>query len=205
MMVTGIYTAVKVDTGIDIDIAPEVYNPSDDSFLLVNVLEVSPDERVLDVGTGTGIAALHAAKAGARVTAVDINPHAVACARSNALKNDLKVEVLQSDLFEKVVGLYNVITFNPPYLPDENAPSSWAERAWSGGADGAEVVVRFLEDAWRFLAPNGRIFIILSSFGSIRTVLRTAKERYDIEMVEEKHMFFESILAYRMSVKKSNP
>jgi release factor glutamine methyltransferase len=196
---------VKVDTNIDIDTASDVYNPSDDSFLLVNVLEVSPGERLLDVGTGTGIAALHGAKAGARVTAVDISPHAVACARSNALKNDLRVEVLQSDLFERVEGLFDVIVFNPPYLPDEGTPSTWMERAWSGGADGSEVVVRFLDDAWRFLAPGGRIYIILSSFGSIRSILRSAKQRYDIEMVEEKHLFFESILAYRMSPKTSTP
>jgi release factor glutamine methyltransferase len=196
---------VKVDTNIDIDTASDVYNPSDDSFLLVNVLEVSPGERLLDVGTGTGIAALHGAKAGARVTAVDISPHAVACARSNALKNDLRVEVLQSDLFERVEGLFDVIVFNPPYLPDEGTPSTWMERAWSGGADGSEVVVRFLDDAWRFLAPGGRIYIILSSFGSIRSILRSAKQRYDIEMVEERHMFFESILAYRMSPKTSTP
>lgn len=196
---------MKVDTAIDIDIADQVYNPSDDSFLLVNVIEIRPGERVLDMGTGTGIAALHAAKAGAaKVTAVDINPNAVACARSNALKNGLKVEVVESDLFAKVEGLYDVITFNPPYLPEEGGPSSWMERAWSGGADGSDVVVRFLEDAWRFLAPGGRIYIILSSFGSIRTVLRMAKERYDIEMVEERHMFFESILAYRMAAKTSS-
>ena len=194
---------MKVDTEIDIEVAAEVYNPSDDSYLLVNVLEVSPGERLLDMGTGTGVAALHAAKAGARVTAVDLNPHAVTCARLNALRNDLKVEVLQSDLFEKVEGVYDVITFNPPYLPEEGGPSSWMERSWSGGADGSEVVVRFLEDAWRFLAPGGRIYIILSSFGSIRTVLRMAKERYDVEMVEERHMFFESILAYRMAAKTS--
>jgi release factor glutamine methyltransferase len=203
MMVIGIPEGVKVDTAIDIDIAEDVYNPSDDSFLLVNVMEVNPGDRVLDMGTGTGIAALHAAKAGAKVTAADINPHAVACARSNALRNDLKVDVVESDLFQKVEGLYDVITFNPPYLPEEGGPSSWMERAWSGGADGSEVVARFLEDAWRFLAPGGRVYIILSSFGSIRAILRTAKERYDIEMVEEKHMFFESILAYRMKAKTS--
>lgn len=197
-----IYSAVNVDTAIDIDIAPEVYNPSDDSFLLVNVLEVSPGERLLDVGTGTGIVALHAAKAGARVMAVDLSPHAVACARSNALRNDLKVDVRQSDLFQRVEGLFDVITFNPPYLPEEGAPSTWMERTWSGGADGSDVVVRFLEDAWRFLTPGGRIYIILSSFGSIRTVMRMAKQRYDAEVVEERHLFFESILAYRMRAKK---
>lgn len=196
---------MKVDTAIDIDIADQVYNPSDDSFLLVNVMEIRPGERVLDMGTGTGIAALHAAKAGAaKVTAVDINPNAVACARSNALRNGLKVDVVESDLFAKVEGLYDVITFNPPYLPEEGGPSSWMERAWSGGADGSDVVVRFLEDAWRFLSPGGRIYIILSSFGSIRTVLRMARERYEVEMVEERHMFFESILAYRMAAKTSS-
>jgi release factor glutamine methyltransferase len=196
---------VKVDSSIDIDIAPEVYNPSDDSFLLVGVIEVAPEERLLDMGTGTGIVALHAARAGARVVAADINPHAVACARSNALRNDLKVDVRQSDLFGNVEGVFDVITFNPPYLPEKDAPATWMERSWSGGSDGSDVVVRFLEDAWRFLAPGGRIYIILSSFGSIRTVLRMARERYEAEMIEEKHMFFESILAYRLSAKKAAP
>jgi release factor glutamine methyltransferase len=182
-----------------------VYNPSDDSFLLVGVIEVAPEERLLDMGTGTGIVALHAARAGARVVAADINPHAVACARSNALRNDLKVDVRQSDLFGNVEGVFDVITFNPPYLPEKDAPATWMERSWSGGSDGSDVVVRFLEDAWRFLAPGGRIYIILSSFGSIRTVLRMARERYEAEMIEEKHMFFESILAYRLSAKKAAP
>lgn len=185
------------DESIDIDILPEVYNPSDDSYLLLKVTEVSPGEKLLDMGTGTGLVALHAAKAGARATAVDISPHAVECARRNALRNNLDVEVVRSDLFESVKGVYDVITFNPPYLPEENKPSNWMERTWSGGQDGAEVVVRFLQDAWRHLAPQGRIYIILSSFGSIRTVLRVAKERYRMDVVEEKHMFFESILAYR--------
>lgn len=193
---------MDIDTRIDIDIAPEVYDPSDDSFLLVKVLDVSPGEHLLDMGTGSGIVAMHAAKGGAKVTAADLNPHAVACARSNALKNDLRVEMLQSDLFLNVKGLFDIITFNPPYLPEEGAPSTWMERAWSGGSDGSEVVVRFLEDAWKFLTPGGRIYIILSSFGSIRSVLKMARDRYDVEMVEEKHMFFESILAYKMTAKK---
>lgn len=192
---------MKVDETIDIDVLPDVYNPSDDSYLLLKVTDVSPGERLLDVGTGAGLVALHAAKAGSRVTAVDISPHAIECTRRNALKNNLEVEVVMSDLFENVKGLFDVITFNPPYLPEENKPSNWMERTWSGGQDGSEVVVRFLQDAPRFLGPKGRIYIILSSFGSIRTVLRVAKERYQMEVLEEKHMFFESILAYKCVVK----
>jgi release factor glutamine methyltransferase len=194
---------VKIDHSVDIDLLPEVYNPSDDSYLLLDVTDPAPGEKFLEIGTGSGIIALHAAKAGARVTAVDINPHAVQCTRRNALKNDLKVNVFVSDLFENVAGLYDLIVFNPPYLPDEGAPTSWMERSWSGGSDGTEVGVRFLEDAWRYLAPRGRIFMILSSFGSLRTVLRSARERYDAEVVQEKHMFFESILAYKLTLKST--
>jgi release factor glutamine methyltransferase len=194
---------VKVDHGIDIDLLPEVYNPSDDSYLLLGTADPSPGEAFLEMGTGSGLVALHAAKLGAKVTAVDINPHAVQCARSNAFKNNLKVNAFVSDLFANVAGLYDIIVFNPPYLPDEGEPASWMERSWAGGSDGTDVVVRFLQEAWKYLLPRGRIFIILSSFGSMRTVLREAKQRYHAEMMEEKHMFFESIFAYKLTMKSS--
>lgn len=174
-----------------------MYNPSDDSYLILKVTEVAPGQRLLDMGTGSGIVALHAAKIGSSVTAVDINPNAVQCARSNALRNDLKMDVVEGDLFEKVPGLFDVIVFNPPYLPDDDGPPSWMEKAWAGGADGTDVIVRFLDQAWRHLSPKGEIFIILSSLGGLRSVLRAAKGVYETEMIEEKHMFFESIFAYR--------
>jgi len=192
-------SAVRLDLTIDIEMLPEVYSPSDDSYLLLDVIEVVPGSKLLDMGTGSGIIALHAAKAGARVTAVDINPSAVKCARANAFRNDLKVEVVESDLFEKVTGIYDVITFNPPYLPAEGTSSSWIEKSWSGGSDGSEVVTRFLEKAWLHLSPGGNIFVVLSSLGSLRGVLKSGRERYEGEMLAEKHMFFESIFVYRFS------
>ena len=61
---------------------------------------------ILDLGTGSGIGALFAARAGCLVTAVDINPEAVRCARINALMNRLeeRVQVLEGDLFAPVAG-----------------------------------------------------------------------------------------------------
>jgi len=196
--------SVKLDTTIDVAESPEVYSPSDDSFLLLKVVEVEEGQRLLDMGCGTGLIGLHAAKMGAVVTASDINPHALDCVRRSAAKNNLKVEVVRSDLFENIVGEFDVICFNPPYLPGKNSSTSWIERSWSGGDEGSETSLRFLGQAWRHLAPGGRIYMIASSLGGLRSILKASRDRYDAEMLEEKHMFFESIYAYRFVLKKSS-
>jgi release factor glutamine methyltransferase len=189
--------AMKLDPSMDIELLDEVYNPSDDSYLLLKVIEVSGGERFLEMGSGSGLIAIHAAKAGANVTASDINPHAVECTRRNALRNDARVHVLESDLFDKVEGLFDVIAFNPPYLAVEETSTTWIEKSWSGGLDGTDVSAAFLREAWKHLAPGGKIFMILSSLGNLRSLLRIAREHYRSTMIEEQQMFFESIFAYR--------
>ncbi|UCE81443.1 MAG: methyltransferase [Methanobacteriota archaeon] len=189
---------MKLDPSVDIDLLPEVYDPNDDSYLILEAIEVSAGERLLDMGCGTGLIAIHAAKAGAEVVAADINPNAVNCTRRNAHKNGVRLDVVQSDLFENVRGVFDVIAFNPPYLAGEDTTTTWIERSWSGGDDGIDVAGPFLEQASEHLTPSGRIYIILSSLGGLRTLLRMARRQYRSTMVNEKHMFFESIFAYRL-------
>lgn len=191
---------MRFDSSIDIDVDDGVYNPSDDSFLLLKAVEVSAGETFLEMGTGTGLLALHAAKLGAKVTAADINPNAVECARKNAGRNGLAVETVRSDLFENIPGRFDVIAFNPPYLPGTASSTSWIEKAWAGGGEGSEIAVRFLGQAWEHVTPGGRIYIVLSSVGGLMSVLKAAKERYVAEMIEEKHMFFESMYSYILKV-----
>ena len=189
---------MNLDHSIDIVIdSSDVYSPSDDSFLLLKITEVKPGERFLEMGCGSGLISLHAAKAGAEVTAADINPFAVECTRRNASRNNLRVKTIESNLFERVEGDFDVIVFNPPYLPEETRSTSWIEKSWSGGEEGSEVAVQFLDAAWKHLLPGGRVYIILSSIGGFTAALKSAKPRYDSEILEEKKMFFESIYAYK--------
>jgi release factor glutamine methyltransferase len=196
---------MQLDRLIDIDTADEVYNPSDDSYMLLRIVEVARDETFLEVGTGTGLIAIHAAKMGAKVTATDVNPHAVELTRRNAARNQVRIQVQQSDLFDKVDGYFDVIAFNPPYLPSDSSSTSWIERSWSGGEKGSEILVSFLDQAWRHLAPGGRIYMVLSSLTGLTSVLKAAKERYESEMLEEQRMFFESMFAYRFRAKRPMP
>ncbi|MGQ9587453.1 MAG: Eco57I restriction-modification methylase domain-containing protein, partial [Thermoplasmata archaeon] len=108
---------------------------------------------------------------------------------------------IESDLFEKVEGDFDVIAFNPPYLPDDSMATSWAERAWSGGSEGTDIILRFMDEAWKHLSPGGHIVLILSSMGGLLRALQAAKDRYTTKLLEEKHMFFESIYAYRLRLK----
>ena len=88
---------------------------------------------VLDLGCGAGLLALTCAQAGARVTAVDINPDAVAATSRNARKNGLSVDCKQSNQFASVADQrFDLVVINPPYFRGE--PSSMAGRAWHAGA-----------------------------------------------------------------------
>ena len=194
---------MKLDQTIDIDVIDEVYNPSDDSYLLLRVIDPKPGESMLELGPGTGLISMHAAKAGAIVTAADINPHAIECTRRNAAANGVRIETVISDLFQNVKGNFDIIAFNPPYLPGSTRTTSWIEKSWSGGEDGAEVALKFLQEAWKHLTPGGRIYMILSSVGGLMSVVRAARERYESVMLEEHHMFFESIFAYRFKLRYS--
>ena len=87
--------------------------------------------RVLDLGTGSGINAIFAARLGGKVVATDINPEAARCAHINALAHHLEsqLETRVGDLFEPVPGeRFDVILFNPPYY--RGGPRDLADCAW---------------------------------------------------------------------------
>ncbi len=171
---------------------PEVYVPCDDSFLLAENLRVQEEDEVLDVGTGTGILAIVAAKKAEFILATDINPQALELANENARLNGMKnVKFLESDLFEKINGKFDLVIFNAPYLPSfENDPLG---RAWSGGKDGTAVIKKFLENVSEHLKANGRIQMLVSSITNFEKIESAAKKNnLKVKILAQKRNFFET-------------
>ncbi|MHC4781371.1 MAG: HemK2/MTQ2 family protein methyltransferase [Planctomycetota bacterium] len=143
----------------------DVYEPAADTELLVKSIRLREGERVLEIGTGTGIIAIHCAKHGCRVTATDVVTEALELARENAQQNTVDVNLLEGDMFDPVEGTFDVIIFNPPYLPTapEDLTHSPLDKALDGGPDGTDVTIQFLEQLNEYLAHEGRAYIIVSS------------------------------------------
>jgi len=156
-----------------IHLADAIYEPAEDSYLLIDAAlnEIARSKqrlRIIEIGTGSGIvtAAMMQDAPEHRYAATDISPHAVTCARAN------RVPVIRADLFSGIRGRFDLIIFNPPYLPtapDERV-DGWLDYAWNGGADGRAVINRFLEQAPAFLTDRGSILLLLSSLTGIEAV-----------------------------------
>lgn len=120
--------------------------------------------RLLDMGTGTGIIGITAAKRGATVTAVDINPAAAQLATVNAKTHAVteRMHVFCGDLFAQVpdATTFDWIMFNPPFFA--RAATSSLDAAYCAGEQ-FDTLARFLHEASDFLASEGRILLILSS------------------------------------------
>jgi len=173
-----------------------VYQPAEDSFLILEVMASywkTANRRpnlVLDMGTGSGILAIAAAKAGCSVTAVDINPEAIITAKANAKVAGVKITFVKSDLFKNVKGTFDLIVFNPPYVPTEpNEKLDMESAAWDGGKDGLSVTNEFLKHAKGFLKPGGRILLLVSTIGDKEPKLPGFKTK----VKKKESLFFEKL------------
>lgn len=154
--------------GFDIKVPAEVYEPREDTDLLADAAERISGKDVLEVGCGSGIISLILAKNGNNVTAVDIDPKAVDATIENAMNNRLKLNAVQSDLFQHVRGQFDYILFNFPYLPERITEEN---RSWAAGED-IEVVRRFAHAAKNHLKPNGRLIFVISSLTNLENVIK---------------------------------
>lgn len=170
-----------------------VYTPAEDSFLIRDYLtDLNLEElKVLDMGTGSGVLAIEMAEKGADVTAADINPEAIAKSREKARQRHLEIEFVRSDLFENVEGKFDLITFNPPYLPDGS--SSSGGETWQGGKTGIEITSKFLDQVDSYLEEDGYALVIVSTNADHKTLFK----EYSLEKLDERKLWFETIILAR--------
>jgi release factor glutamine methyltransferase len=185
-------TAKKISYGGEqLDLLPNVYEPCEDTFLLLEAAldVVLPSDAVLEIGTGCGLIAKVIARVAHSVIATDINPQAV----KNATLNG--VEAIQGDLFCNLNSQFDLIIFNPPYLPtDTDVPCDWLTQAWDGGLSGREVITRFLTQVDRYLTTRGRVLLMISSITGYREVTERMKAQFEVvRSLAERKVFFETL------------
>lgn len=169
---------------------PEVYPPSEDSILFIESLDVTPGERVLEIGCGSGVVSIHCALNGCRVMAGDINPFAVELAQRNAESNGVIMDVRLTDVYDNIEGEFDTILFNLPYLPVED--EGLLARAWSGGDDGLGPLPRLLDGSDKVLAEGGRIVVVTSSLMDADATEK-AISGWEKRILGELPLFFEKL------------
>ena len=179
-----------------------IYSPAEDSYMLADALKrelsilikKNKDLKFLEIGCGSGVILEGAEKAGVKrenILGTDINGEAVKHCKK------IGFNCIKSDLFEKVKGAFDVIVFNPPYLPEDKREPKTSRRETTGGKKGSEIIIRFLKQAEKHLAKNGKIFLVTSSLAE---ELEFKKLGFKAQIVEMEKMFFEKIFVWSISV-----
>ena len=134
---------------------------------------VQDNQHILEIGTGhLAILSIYIAKRKKlNITAVDINPEFIKNAIINVEKNGVSINLKQSDLFSNIAGTFDIIYFNPPYVPrewifknnKELYSNSIFDLTWDGGSDGCKTIRKFLEDVKCFIHKDSKILLGVNS------------------------------------------
>jgi release factor glutamine methyltransferase len=218
-----------------------IYSPREDSFLIQKHIkefckpsQSSSSFSVLDMGTGSGMLALEATKYCKKVTASDIDKEVIqhlkkdrhsklnykkgCCQRITLSKKTKKnidnISFIHSDLFQKIPDKFDLIIFNPPYLPSKpinkllgnktsqnsqdikkSFNNSYVDIALDGGKNGTEIIERFLKEAKKHLKKDGKILLLTSSLNkNIEKFFK--KQKYHYKLLEEEKFFFEKLFIW---------
>jgi release factor glutamine methyltransferase len=176
--------------GIDIVVLPQVFSPAyftDSEWFASEIAKLASGRTLLDIGTGTGIIALAAAKRGALVTATDINPHAVENARINFAAHGVAADVFEGDVYAAVADCsrFDLIFWNHPFNlgtnPREDALSLCGFDYQYNG------VRQFIGGAPAHLAPGGRLLLGTSTFAEVALIEQIADGvDFDVRVIARK-------------------
>ena len=152
------------------EISPDVLDPRGDSEVLVNLALQQKADRILDLGTGSGILALTLLSEwpDALAVGVDICEKALLIAQRNAVQLEVsdRFQAQKSDWFEAISGQFDLIVSNPPYIGEDEIPHLDPDVrlydpmiALSPGRDALKAYQNIASDAIGYLKPGGRLLV----------------------------------------------
>lgn len=201
-----------------LDIPARVYLPSDDTDLMIEVLEeeiVKPNKQIdsaIDLGAGNAFLSLEVYPNVKEITSIDINPIVIDYLLDVKEQYKLdKMKIVYSNLFDSVdeEKKFDLITFNPPYVPTDEIESdqdddeiNGYDLAVDGGKDGREIIDKFIEQLPEHLAKDGVCYLLVSSHNDVSAVIKTIEERkLKAEIKGTKKLFFEELFVLKINWK----
>lgn len=168
-----------------------VYQPSEDTSTLARALRGYGGESCLELGFGSGAILQALVPRFRMVVGTDI----LSVAQAAFAKGE--VEVVLADRATCFRNMsFDLVTFNPPYLPSENVQDT----AVDGGKGGIEVPISFLREALRVVKPNGKVVLLLSDEGDIEGFREFCEsEGLVVRQVASAGVFFENLLVFEIS------
>ena len=166
-----------------------MYIPREDSFLLQQVLKrylkhKDKKIKILDLGTGSGIQAETCINLNFKnILAADIEKEAINYAKTKKIKS------VKSNIFSIIRRKFDLIIFNPPYLPEGKYDK---KKDTSGGRKGDETILKFLRQVKSHLNSKGEILLLLSSFTPQVKINKILKD-FRAKKLAEKKLFFEKL------------
>ena len=148
------------------------------------------DKLFLEVGCGSGMISIFAAKQNAKVTAVDISPIAQKCASENANANNVKINVILSDMFDALPNKsFDYIMITPPYF--KKNPVSFAEHAWYAG-ENLQYFDKLFTGLKKVANKNSQVFMVLADNCDIELIQSIGlKNNYTMKIVDKKKIMLE--------------
>lgn len=174
------------DLTLAVDPRVLIPRPETEELVELILLENSrADLRVLDMGTGSGAIALSLAQAQPSwaVTASDLSADALAVATANAQSHDLPVTFVQSDVFDQLEGVYDIIVSNPPYIAyadkDEvgrNVLGQEPASALFADEEGLAIYRKIADGAPAHLTKEGKLYLEIGykQGSSVSDLMQTA-------------------------------
>ena len=200
--------------GVLLSVPRDVYLPREDSLLLAKAVKRFAFGKFFDVGCGSGLQSIVAAKNKkvVSVTGVDVNPSAVATSKENAASNGVAKECVfvKGNLFspfKKGKDFFDCVAFNPPYLPtsqDEHVKGG-LDKAFDGGQTGRKQLDEFICKVGGFLSPKGVVLLVSSSLssseefadGNKETLEKLSAAGFKAEKIASEKFFFEEIAVFK--------
>jgi D-alanine-D-alanine ligase-like ATP-grasp enzyme/methylase of polypeptide subunit release factors len=180
--------SIQLPSGkVELEIPKGVHPPPPSSVNLARLLDIQPGEEVLDLGCGSGLLSVAAAKLGAkRVVATDLDPRALEATVRNALHNGVnqRVEVRSGSWYEAVreSERFDVIILTPPQTP---GPHPFGPKY--GGPDGTRHLFKLIDHAHGFLKPGrGRLWLLAISLANPPAIWKRLHERFsEVTLIQE--------------------